>query len=72
MVPHHNHWRQFKGELEHKGKKTSQPIFVIKGLQRNLLGLPATRAMEIAVRVEAIGDEGADTKDQVKEKFPTD
>ena len=23
---------QFKGELEHKGKKTSQPIFVIKGL----------------------------------------
>ena len=61
---------QFKGELEHKRKKTSQPIFVIKGLQRNLLGLPAITAMEIAVRVEAIGDEGADTKDQVKEKFP--
>ena len=51
--------------------KTSQPIFVIKGLQQNLLGLPAITAIEIAIRVEVIGNEGADTKDQVKEIFPS-
>ena len=53
---------QFKGELEHKGKKRSQPIFVIKGLQRNSYYSNGDKA---------IGIKGADTKDQVKEKFPS-
>ena len=43
--------------LSHKGTTVRQPVFVVKQLKKNLLGLPAIRALNLLVMVESIEDE---------------
>ena len=46
--------RQFTGDLTYKQTNCQQEIFVIKGLQNNLLGLPAIKALELIKRLQAV------------------
>ena len=43
----------FSGRLSHGGTSTEQRVFIINGLRRNLLGLTAITALNLAVRVDA-------------------
>ena len=43
---------QFTQLIEHKQTKATQQIFVVKGLQRNLLGLPAIESLNLVRRVD--------------------
>ena len=45
---------QFTGDLTYKQTNCQQEIFVIKGLQNNLLGLPAIKALELIKRLQAV------------------
>ena len=45
---------RFQGEFTHKGKQTKQSLYVINTLKKNLLGLPAIQALNLAVRVDTI------------------
>ena len=40
---------QFSGNLVHKGKVSTQTVYVIEGLKTNLLGLPAITALQLLV-----------------------
>ena len=44
---------QFTATLYHKEVKSQQEIFVIRGLQNNLLGLPAITALQLLCRIQA-------------------
>ena len=46
---------QFTTTLTHKGKSTEQPVFIVKGLTTNLLGLPAIQELRLITKVESIG-----------------
>ena len=62
---------EFQAEISCKGKSEVQPIYVVKGLKKNLLGLPAITALQLAVRIDATsGSEGADQKTAILQKFP--
>ena len=62
---------EFQAEISCKGKSEVQPIYVVKGLKKNLLGLPAIAALQLAVRIDATsGSEGADQKSAILQKFP--
>ena len=39
-------------DLSHKELTSNQQVFVVKGLRSNLLGLPAIRALNLAVRID--------------------
>ena len=43
---------QLEGELSHHGKSTNQPVYVVKDLKTNLLGLPAILALDLVARLE--------------------
>ena len=58
---------QFQGKLEYKGKETLQSVYVVNHLKRNLLGLPAITALNLAVRVESM----TNTTCSVVGKFPS-
>ena len=47
---------QFQGKLECKGKETIQSVYVVAHLKQNLLGLPAIKALNLAVRVEPMSN----------------
>ena len=44
---------QFNATLAHKDAKSEQEVFVIRGLQNNLLGLPAITALNLLCRIQA-------------------
>ena len=48
--------RQFQGKLECEGKETIQSVYVVAHLKQNLLGLPAVKALNLAVRVESMSN----------------
>ena len=41
---------KFKGAFIHKGRQSQQQVYVVKGLKRNLLGLPAITSLNLAKR----------------------
>ena len=43
----------FSGKLKHKELRVTQPIYVVKELKTNLLGLPAMTSMKLIARVDA-------------------
>ena len=45
---------QFTGSLTYKQTNCLQEIFVVKGLQNNLLGLPAIKALSLIQRLQAV------------------
>ena len=45
---------QFSSTLSHKGEASKQTIFVVQGLQRNLLSLPAIKSLQLVSQVDAI------------------
>ena len=45
---------EFVACLEYKGRKTKQTVFVVRKLQKNLLGLPAIKALNLLVQVDSI------------------
>ena len=58
---------QLEGELSHQGKTTNQPVYVVKDLKTNLLGLPAILALDLVARVE----ETVETLPHIVERYPT-
>ena len=40
--------------MTHRGNRTRQPVFVVKGLTMNLLGLPAIQALRIVSKIDSI------------------
>ena len=44
---------QFNATLAHKDAKSKQEVFVVRGLQNNLLGLPAVTALNLLCRIQA-------------------
>ena len=61
---------QFKGKIRYKGKYSSQTIFVIKGLNSNLLGLPAITALNLVARLDmAVTDITSDYRKQFPSLF---
>ena len=55
----------FEATLAHGNKTAKQPIFVVDGLKRNLLGLPTITALQLAARLDATETE------EIFEKYPT-
>ena len=43
---------KFKGAFSHKGRQSQQQVYVVKGLKRNLLGLPAITSLNLAKRMD--------------------
>ena len=43
--------------MSYRETTISQPVFMIKDLKRNLLGLPAIKTLNLLAVVESIGDE---------------
>ena len=43
---------QFAGKFSHKGKAATQPVFVVKGLKSNFLGLPAITALRLVTHLD--------------------
>eukprot|EP00731_Ephydatia_muelleri_P015748 Em0009g172a len=58
---------QLEWELSHQGKTTNQPVYVVKDLKTNLLGLPAILALDLVARVE----ETVETLPHIVERYPT-
>ena len=58
---------QLEGQLSYQGKTTNQPVYVVKGLKINLLGLPAILALDLVARIE----ETVETFFHIVEKYPT-
>ena len=61
---------QFIAEFKYKERFSKQTVFVVKGLKDNLLGLPAIRALNLIVRVNAVSG-SADVKTAIMEAYPT-
>ena len=55
----------FAGDFNHKQRKSKQVVYVVKGLQNNLLGLPAICALQLIARLH-----GMQTKEDVLQQFP--
>ena len=47
---------QFTHTLQFKGRSSQQEIFVVKGLKKNLLGLPAIISLELVARMDTLTD----------------
>ena len=45
---------EFSATLEYKDRSCSHPVFVVRKLQQNLLGLPAIQALKLLMQVETI------------------
>ena len=57
---------QFAGSLAHKQTKCQQEIFVVKGLQNNLLGLPAIQALSLIKKLQVVTLSGS----FIKQSYP--
>ena len=51
---------KFTAELSHKAISATQTIFVVRGLQNNLLGLPAITSLNLLQQVEEMYTGGSD------------
>ena len=47
---------QFTCTLQYRNRSSQQEIFVVKGLKKNLLGLPAITSLELVARVDTLTD----------------
>ena len=54
---------KFNGILIHKGIQAQQPVYVVKKLRRNLLGLPAITTLTLVARMDA-------TEHNLQSEFP--
>ena len=61
---------QFIAEFKYKERFSKQTVFVVKGLKDHLLGLPAIRALNLIVRVNAVSG-STDVKTAIMEAYPT-
>lgn len=62
---------QFQCDLTHQGRTSRQQVFVVKGLQNNLLGLPAITSLNLAARMDvtSTSDKGQESVNFM-ERFP--
>ena len=51
---------QFDDHFLHKGEAYQHPVFVVKGLKNNPLGLPSVIALNLVIRVNEISDHNTD------------
>ncbi len=58
---------QFKGQLGVKDKTTEQDMYVIAGLSKPLLGLPAIEALKLIQRLYTVHEQ----QDDIRSKYPT-
>ena len=57
---------QFVAKITHNNAHSQEPIFVVRGLNSNLLGLPALRALQLVARTDAISQ----YEEQIHRKYP--
>ena len=57
---------QFMAQLSVEEMKSYQAVFIVRGLQRNLLELPAIQALQLVSRVETLGTPNTD----IPKRFP--
>ncbi|KAL5479382.1 hypothetical protein EMCRGX_G022901 [Ephydatia muelleri] len=57
---------QFVAKITYKNAHSQEPIFVVRGLNSNLLGLPALRALQLVARTDAISQ----YEEQIYQKYP--
>ncbi|KAL5494299.1 hypothetical protein EMCRGX_G015600 [Ephydatia muelleri] len=57
---------QFVAKITFKNAHSQEPIFVVRGLNSNLLGLPALRALQLVARTDAISQ----YEEQIYQKYP--
>eukprot|EP00731_Ephydatia_muelleri_P025358 Em0017g441a len=57
---------QFLAKITYKDAHSQEPIFVVRGLNSNLLGLPALRALQLVARTDAISQ----YEEQIYQKYP--
>ena len=62
---------EFQGKFGFSDRSTTQPVYVIKGLKSNLLGLPAITALQLAARMDAAEEGSPGTLDGYKKQFPS-
>ena len=60
---------QFKGTLRHGAYQAEEQIFVVRGLQKALLGRPAIEALGLVLRVNAVNDKNREIIDRYPELF---
>ena len=46
---------ELSGTLEYKGRSCVHPVYVVRELQQNLLGLPAIQSLHLLAQVDAVG-----------------
>ena len=61
---------QMLAKLVHNDLKVEQPLYVVKGLKRDLLGLPAIVALKVAARIDAT-TKASEIPDSILQKYPT-
>ena len=57
---------EFTAKMSFRDKSSQETVFVVKGLQQNLLGLPAIKALHLVSRVDTV----VSTKQEVEREFP--
>jgi hypothetical protein len=62
---------QLNGKISHGNKVVEQPIYVVKGLRRNLLGLHAITALGLVVRVDTISLDVSQVQNAIFKQFPS-
>ena len=60
---------QFTGTLKHQQLSSAQPIFVVRGLKTNLLGLPAITSLQLLHRADATLAETTDIQSRFRNLF---
>ena len=60
---------QFKGNLAHKEHSLLEPVYVVRGLRNNLLGLGAIERHQLIKRMEAMSAQPLDPKSQFPNIF---
>ena len=58
---------QFEESISYRNSSSRQVLFVVRGLSKNLMGLPAITALNLATRVDGVGD----YSQSIQEKFPS-
>ena len=62
---------EFQGKFAYDSKSVTQPVYVVKGLRNNLLGLPAIMDLHLVIRVDETKAQSAVTTDDYKKQFPS-
>ena len=63
---------KFTAALTHKDQSSQHQVYVVRGLNTNLLGLPAITSLSLAARLDtAAHTRNGSYDDQVRNKFPT-